>query len=84
MIKVLNGGRSRVEKKKNIVGHVKELVGGARKGVDATTHFPRNETETDTDGGVSAAPSDMDMDASGAGLLTVLTSAADFADVMNA
>ena len=28
VIKVLNGGRSRVEKKKNIVGHVKEIDGG--------------------------------------------------------
>jgi protein tyrosine/serine phosphatase len=38
VIKVLNEGRSRVVKKKKFIGHVKDLVGGAKKGVDTATH----------------------------------------------
>ncbi len=80
-VKVLNDGRSRVEKKKNIVGHVKELVGGAKKGIDVATHF-RNETSTD-----STDSTDMPVNSDGSvdgGLLNVLTSAADLAEATDA
>ena len=79
VVKVLNEGRSRVEKKKNIVGHVKELVGGAKKGIDAATHF-RNETDVSKSGSSLSAG---DVEEQG-GLLKVLTSAAELADVTEA
>jgi len=98
-VKVLSSGRSRVEKKKNIVGHVKELVGGAKKGIDVATHF-RNETDTESAAGASAAAaaaavgtstgiSSSSSSSSGAstsdgGLFTVLTSAADLAEATDA
>ncbi len=85
VIKVLNEGRSRVEKKKNIVGHVKELVGGAKRGVDVATHF-RNETDTSANASTihTGSVSDDDTVVVDNGLLKVLTSAAELADATQA
>lgn len=72
LVRVLNKGRSRVEKKKNIAGHVKTLVGGAKKGIDVATHF-RNETVSSSST-TSSAVDEVD------DLLKVLTSAAELAE----
>lgn len=82
-IKVLNEGRSRVETKKNIVGHVKELVGGAKRGVDVATHF-RNETTISSSDDDMSNDDDDDAVVDGSGLLKVLSSAAELADVTEA
>ena len=80
-IKVLNDGTSRVSKKKNFVGHVKDLVGGAKKGIDVATHF-KNET----DSSAVEEPTEQMVEGtatvdSSAGLLSVLNSAADLAEM---
>jgi hypothetical protein len=79
VVKVLNQHRSRVEQKKGIVDHVKELVGGAKKGIDVATHL-KNETvatvsslSTPSGGGVDDT-----------GLLKVLSSAAELAEATEA
>lgn len=79
VIQVLNENGSRVVKKKNIVGHVKELVGGAKKGIDVATHL-RNSTDADSDSTSTASSSPI----AATGLIKVIASAADLAETTNA
>jgi len=80
-IKVLNEGQSRVLKKKKIAAHVKDLVNGAKKGVDVATHL-RNNTDTatnDEDDAIVSSSSAVDAD-----LIKILSAAADLAEETSA
>lgn len=46
IVKELKDDQSIMRSKRTIMGHVKELVGGAKSGVDAATHPPTTETDT--------------------------------------
>ncbi len=77
-VKVLGEGRSRVEKKKNIVGHVKELMSGAKKGVEVATHHQQQKSDHEgkDEGSITTPDSE--------GLIAVLSSAADLAEATDA